>query len=783
MLLSKALSYFRWKVLWPLEKFIRSLNESLLNESKIKLIGNYDESNETIQQDVQEKQEENAENVKYVYMDESMNDFRDLGIYDGHVNAVISKVISAAEVEYSNDLFHDWVSTAYNIGPGIFQNILVGVSLSMFTVFLGCLMFAASTYIGHDELPVTEDEEFDHMDPTRTRLEKEDQVIIKPILRSNSNIFLGKKGKMHIEAKAHLSNEPFDFLTRYDCILNENLNSIKGKTSNAADVMFPNIEMNTHVSKLKPAFNIEIQPHDMDQDELFEFSQKGNLGDTSFHVHPFNDNTSFQYFPLLRCSSELSSNSSHHQTIESDIQNNSINTDAEFEKSQQSCLLSMLHLYNQTHSNSITSLPNQKQSGNKGIGESDNEWNQVQAYSLGHIQQNFRSSTPSSSLENGVSASDLLLQNCLNKTQIAPKVQKSTLNTKSKFELSEVIQNLISNNQVDPFEFFDLCDHLIIANEKLEELRMLSLCYGNNVSNAHKLIELEVSSLITSTETEKQSTLRKLSYIISIEYNGDDPNIPSIINMYNECIKIHINQLIQLLSTPSYDSMLQFLRDYLSFADNNKIELEIYKTCLEAMFQIMETKDNPNKLISKSIYIVVCALDSKMLQNTFFTVFNEMFTDKTSCPSKQLCVLESLKYYICFNKTKIVRELVENPIANKVNCCGYQLIKLLTSNIGNIISSSQMSKLPRISSCPRYYKTPPINSSCCPVLLGLIETYLAIVEVFLNNNLIPSPIQYDLLSSFITKLYSLIKPIAENDLRELELPIIKELQIHHDLIE
>ena len=148
----------------------------------------------------------------------------------------------------------------------------------------------------------------------------------------------------------------------------------------------------------------------------------------------------------------------------------------------------------------------------------------------------------------------------------------------------------------------------------------------------------------------------------------------------------------------------------------------------------------------------------------------------------QTTALKCLKYYICFNKSSIIDELTANPMENKVKCCGYQLVRLLLSNILKIICISQRSNIPKlVTSDLKYSNSESTNTSTDPLILELIDTYLVIVEIFLNNDKIPSAIQYELLSSFITKIYTQIKPFVENDLRTLDPPILKELQIHFDL--
>lgn len=151
-------------------------------------------------------------------------------------------------------------------------------------------------------------------------------------------------------------------------------------------------------------------------------------------------------------------------------------------------------------------------------------------------------------------------------------------------------------------------------------------------------------------------------------------------------------------------------------------------------------------------------------------------------PSKQITALKCLKYYICFNKLSIIDELTANPMENKVKCCGYQLVNLLLSNTLKIIRISRRSNIPKnMTTNPKNTNSPTINTSIDPLILELIDTYLVIVEIFLNNDKIPSAIQYELLSSFITKIYTQIKPFVESDSRTLDPPILKELQIHFDL--
>lgn len=348
------------------------------------------------------------------------------------------------------------------------------------------------------------------------------------------------------------------------------------------------------------------------------------------------------------------------------------------------------------------------------------------------------------------------------------------LETAQKHELDNNIIKILVNKDTDPYTYFKI--EQSFENEEttkmLESLEILAFQYGENPQDVDKLVRFELSNLcFTSFKTEKDDTIWKLRYILSTNYDGDDESIAGVILIYKRLIKEYLENLIGLLQYKSGILVIELLRDYLSFADNNLIDLRTYNRCLGAMINALTVHPLHVDSLSTSVFVITCALDVSSAPKTFRYIFKEVLGKESSHLVCICAAVASLKYYFCFNKAKIISELTKFPNQNKINTCAYQLVKCLFTNIKAIV---ERWKLEEAGSSQRVGNTGRNRRST--LTSELVQLYLVVVKIFLENEEIPSFIQYDLLTTFISRIYSHVVQVLCEDRITLEPPILKELQ-------
>lgn len=772
-LIYSILTCINCRLLGPLERFIRRLNESLLQETKIKSIGNtVTILNGNSVKEIEEgeynelKQAESAVGltVEYIYHNDKEIEIR----------TSLEAIVNNLTFEYR--ICNKYINTIESFCNKLpMQNLFLVLSLIIFTLVLGSLAYLATKF----SLPKkkTAGEERYIVDSYSILGPKKDSWELGSSIPNNILTDFDDKGTLYVNAKASItgkfSKKVSDILNNnppffsYDFIIDEYVDSETTDYEYKPWNCLSNFNLvNFKQEYLTPVDSKHIGKVHTDSIEYEYYCHPGTTGDR--YVIPHSD------------SSLGSAEPSSPRTIESDIQNNKIVTDDEFENNQQYCLQSLLNLYNESHNKTISCFPIKVQTDFK---YNNIETNVKDKYSAPELE------SQNSNIEPDFNESEYIDMYSDSGKRNKPftklsRTKYSPLYSRPKFELSRSTTSLISNHDQDPLIFFDLYDYLSLLdlNDRLDSLEILSHEYTDDVSQVTKLIEFEILNLCTtSNEAEIQDTAKKLQYIFSTEYNGDNPSIPKIIQMYSNSFKSHLDKLIGLLQTQFGETIVLLICDYLSFADNNKITIETYNYCLEAIFESIESNIDCCKILSNSACIIVCALDFKMLEYTFFQIFNQIFTNRTLQMNKLIAALSSLKYYICFNKKNILEELAANPMENKVECCGYKLLNLLASNSANILQLAQKYKIKKKSQISKYHKSLAGKSNTNPLILELIDTYLVIIEIFLNNDQVPSAVQYEFLSSFITRIYTELKPIVEQDTRTLDPPLLKELQVYFEL--
>lgn len=343
-----------------------------------------------------------------------------------------------------------------------------------------------------------------------------------------------------------------------------------------------------------------------------------------------------------------------------------------------------------------------------------------------------------------------------------------------KCKLDDNIIRILVNKNTDPYKYFKVVQSF--ENEEttkmLESLEILAFQYGESPQDVDKLVRFELSNLcFSSFKTEKDDTIWKLKYILSTNYDGDDKNISGVIAIYKRLIKEYLDDLIGLLQYKSGIMVIELLRDYLSFAENELMDLRTYNRCLGAMINALTIHPLHAHSLSTSVFVIICALDVSTAPKTFKYIFQESLGKKPSHLACICTVVASLKYYFCFNKAKIISELTTFPNHNKINTCAYQLVKCIFTNVKAIVEGWKLKEggLPQ--------RTGNAGRKRWSILTNeLVQVYLVVVNIFLETEEIPSFIQYDLLTTFISRIYSEVVQLLCEDKIILEPPILKELQ-------
>lgn len=275
------------------------------------------------------------------------------------------------------------------------------------------------------------------------------------------------------------------------------------------------------------------------------------------------------------------------------------------------------------------------------------------------------------------------------------------------------------------------------------------------------------------TIKEKERLLKKLRFFL---YMGvKDTHFDEISNICMDWIWKHTDLIIGAVLYGNKLASVQgilILRDALVYASKLQIGVSQFNYCLTQLIEAFVTTPQFEEIIAKSVCTIVIALESSMLDLTLFALIEDSFESCIHETLKQLLLLKCMKYYICFNRDAIVKELAQESFTNKSNTCALKMLRLLIASLerkNRFLSTADFSK-------PMVELNLFLGSNLNNFKLQLVDLYLIFIEVFLDTNQICPSIKCELLSGYIIKIYCLLKPLVETDSKQLPLPELKELQ-------
>ncbi|CAH6718840.1 hypothetical protein CLIB1444_01S15676 [[Candida] jaroonii] len=259
------------------------------------------------------------------------------------------------------------------------------------------------------------------------------------------------------------------------------------------------------------------------------------------------------------------------------------------------------------------------------------------------------------------------------------------MNFQHEHRLSRKMQFLIQN-MVEPIDYFNYHELVTIDWAKFNE---------EEFSEERFKGDLNVLD---------EGTISIFRFLVSNEYNGDAIGLKKYIALINEKVDFFIEKVLESFNY----SLFTLIRDILTFGD--KINLAQLKKIFE-MIGLGDT-DLENIEIINNIIIIVNAIDSKSM----FLFFQLEFLEYPNFSEpRKLSHLKILKYYIAFNKEKLL---------NDINLV--------------IVITSQFSKMVQVI----------INSHSPKELAELIDTYL-LFNSFLSKINIPPSLGLNILDNLV----------------------------------
>ncbi|CCE85824.1 Piso0_005459 [Millerozyma farinosa CBS 7064] len=749
-------------IIFQVEYLIQHLNKSLLRESRIKLI---DCNNNDVSSNTKNQIRDSSRGVSYELVESYANDlFSNVALDESRYVTMFHSTSPSPNIELGHSSFPYYIDDTDIATPEIVNKALIFLSFLLFSMFLGILLYlflylfkknltivktklseegkrkrkyrsrAKLDYSPLKSLDVNTLDRSDLIKPHRRRREKPGSALS---ILGAENVYPGEVGFL---------DEIYE--TNCDSSLLDISNPKETKLSTPSNIV--------SVSTLERVDSVPIQ--------IFE--QKESLSSPSPSTYEpigFTSNAAEgpqHDTPILKPTKSFTNNDepkivSENSTLVEKLCENKI-----IEKLSGSSKSSI----SEDHVNAKLSIK-EETAGQKGklihTERSPNSYKgNPEKYSSKHLD-----TSPKIDSEFGKS----------DKFPTNEKIMNfCNLKSAQKYELDNSINKILVNKDNDPYTYFETSQSF--ANEEntkmLESLEILAFQYGENPQDVDKLVRFELSNLCFSPfKIEKDDTIWKLRYILSTNYDGNDENITGVIEVYKRFIKEYLDNLIGLLKFKSGISVIELLRDYLSFADNNMIDLKTYNRCLGAMIDALTIHPLHVDSLSTSVFVIICALDVSSAPKTFKYIFKEVLGKESSHLGCICVAVASLKYYFCFNKAEIISELTTFPNQNKINTCAYQLVKCIFTNSKAIV---ERWKLKKEESSGRMVNTEKNRRGTLPS--EFVQLYLVVVKIFLESEEIPSFIQYDLLTTFISRIYSQVVQVLCEGSITLEPPILKELQ-------
>ncbi|CUM68489.1 uncharacterized protein PRCAT00006214001 [Priceomyces carsonii] len=351
----------------------------------------------------------------------------------------------------------------------------------------------------------------------------------------------------------------------------------------------------------------------------------------------------------------------------------------------------------------------------------------------------------------------------------------------SKFVLNKQILKLLEDECSKSSEYFDNEPQNAINFAELDDYLTSMI---EDFDRSDSLVENRIEEQLESIKREDEnlfSIIIIFRFILSNDVKDDQIALKEIFRMHKYLTGQYMPDFLKMINKDKQSftkSLLLLIRDYLTFLESNEVSALEYKVYLKSLLNLLGLDDKMNSMLSECLYEIVIALDTRMLERIFFPIVEEIKNERFDYKTYEV-LMGCLKYYLCFNKVIVTEQLIDHPEENKIKTCGYQIILHVNQLIAKIVEHIKAPRITRIfHSDHKRLKIPASHNS---LIQELTDTYLVIVEVFINNDKVPPSIQYELLTTFITQTYKQIQILVETDTRVLDPPILRELQISYDI--
>lgn len=320
---------------------------------------------------------------------------------------------------------------------------------------------------------------------------------------------------------------------------------------------------------------------------------------------------------------------------------------------------------------------------------------------------------------------------------------------------------LKSNTSKDPNEFFYLLGiDITLSLTSNEQKRIFESLYEMSFNTKAEILstmKLEFDFLLHGEKFEtKEFIISKLRYVLCTEYKGCDTNMMQLLQQYHTFLESSFDLLFKVLEKDrfTFTETFALICDCFSFTKVTML-LDVFIKFTHITLKRVNNNPYISDCISEYLSFCFVTLDMKSATKIFKQVCGIIKEEKQESYKKYCIILKCVQCYICFNKDEIIRELIAHPNKNKFNTCAFDFTRTFVDNLPNLLEETK-------------------TRSSSILELELFNMYQIITELFISNELIPSPIRYELLSEYVFLAFNDLRQIVQEDYKGFSPPAMIE---------
>lgn len=354
------------------------------------------------------------------------------------------------------------------------------------------------------------------------------------------------------------------------------------------------------------------------------------------------------------------------------------------------------------------------------------------------------------------------------------------------YDLDPNLETLLNfDNETDPLQYFQNLgfEFSLAISEAEHTLIVMSLKEAADLQNEEEMkdmVQTEIKSLlIDPSEERSQFTLLKLRYVISKKFVGENPRIINLIEMYKSTVGdlfLTLTNAISISDSKTAKLIILLICEFLYFYSAKYLSREEYVTVIKSLIETHCNHRAISKFTTQPLIIALSASSINTIPKIFTDLLNSVKNEGLGLKKKFKVIFESIKCYICFNKQKIVSELTINPNENKNSTCIYKLMKLFVTYIPITINLMELTKIPRIPVQKSKHVESQIPIFPNELLIELVSFYKVVNKLILENEEIPSAIQFEFLNSFFSRAYYHLKIHVQSESEDFPPPAISNIE-------